>query len=43
MIRAVLFDLDGVIVDTLHYHYLAWKHMFEKRGGIVREHNHPIK
>jgi beta-phosphoglucomutase len=38
MIQAVLFDLDGVIVDTLHYHYLAWKHMFEKRGGIVREH-----
>jgi beta-phosphoglucomutase len=32
-IRGVLFDLDGVIVDTLHYHYLAWKHMFEKRGG----------
>ena len=33
MIRGVLFDLDGVIVDTLHYHYLAWKHMFEKYGG----------
>jgi beta-phosphoglucomutase len=33
MIRGVLFDLDGVIVDTLHYHYLAWKHMFEKCGG----------
>jgi beta-phosphoglucomutase len=38
MIRGVLFDLDGVIVDTLHYHYLAWKHMFEKRGGTVKEH-----
>ena len=38
MIEAVLFDLDGVIVDTLHYHYLAWKHMFEKYGGTVREH-----
>lgn len=34
MIRGVLFDLDGVIVDTLHYHYLAWKHMFEKYGGV---------
>ncbi len=32
-IRGVLFDLDGVIVDTLHYHYLAWKHMFGKLGG----------
>ena len=37
MFQAVLFDLDGVIVDTLHYHYLAWKHMFEKRGGTVSE------
>ncbi|HTS19347.1 MAG TPA: HAD family phosphatase [Verrucomicrobiae bacterium] len=33
MIRGVLFDLDGVIVDTLHYHYLAWRHMFGKLGG----------
>jgi beta-phosphoglucomutase len=38
MIRAVLFDLDGVIIDTLHYHFLAWKHMFEKLGGTVSEH-----
>ncbi len=37
MIRGVLFDLDGVIVDTLHYHYLAWKHMFGKHGGTVSE------
>lgn len=38
MIEGVLFDLDGVLIDTLHYHYLAWKHMFEKRGGSVSEH-----
>jgi beta-phosphoglucomutase len=38
MIRGVLFDLDGIIVDTLHYHYLAWKHMFEAIGGNVSEH-----
>ncbi len=38
MIRGVLFDLDGVIIDTLHYHYLAWKHMFEKLGGKVSRH-----
>ncbi len=38
MIKGILFDLDGVIVDTLHYHYLAWKHMFETYGGTVREH-----
>ncbi len=39
MIRAVLFDLDGVIVNTLHYHYLAWNHMFGKFGGSVSEHS----
>lgn len=38
MIQGVLFDLDGVIIDTLHYHYLAWKHMFEALGGSVSEH-----
>jgi beta-phosphoglucomutase len=38
MIEGVLFDLDGVIVDTLHYHYLAWRHMFGVRGGEVLEH-----
>ncbi len=38
MIRGVLFDLDGVIVDTLHYHYLAWNHMFGRLGGTVSEH-----
>ncbi len=38
MIRGVLFDLDGVIIDTLHYHYLAWKHMFQRFGGDVNEH-----
>ncbi len=36
--QAILFDLDGVLVDTLHYHYLAWKKMFEEVGGIVSEH-----
>jgi beta-phosphoglucomutase len=27
MIKAVIFDLDGVIVDTAHYHYIAWKRL----------------
>ncbi len=26
-IRAFIFDLDGVITDTAHYHYLAWKRL----------------
>lgn len=25
MIKGIVFDLDGVIVSTDHYHYLAWK------------------
>lgn len=32
MIRACIFDLDGVIVDTAHYHYLAWKRLAETLG-----------
>jgi beta-phosphoglucomutase len=23
--KAIIFDLDGVIVDTAKYHYLAWR------------------
>ncbi len=38
MIQGVLFDLDGVLIDTLHFHYLAWKHMFAELGGAVSEH-----
>jgi beta-phosphoglucomutase len=38
MIKAILFDMDGVIVDSLHYHYLAWDKMFRDRGGKVIEH-----
>ena len=30
--RAALFDLDGVIVDTAKYHYLAWKRLANKLG-----------
>jgi len=27
MLKAVLFDLDGVITDSARYHYLAWKEL----------------
>jgi beta-phosphoglucomutase len=37
-VKGILFDLDGIIVDTLHYHYLAWKYMFERYGGTVSKH-----
>lgn len=32
MITTCIFDLDGVIVDTAKYHYLAWKKLAEKLG-----------
>ena len=28
--KAVIFDLDGVITDTAEYHYLAWKNLSEE-------------
>lgn len=36
-IKAAIFDLDGVIVDTAKYHYLAWKHLAEELGFIFSE------
>lgn len=32
MIKACIFDLDGVIVDTAHYHFLAWKRLADELG-----------
>lgn len=32
MIRAFIFDLDGVLVDTAKYHYLAWKKLADRLG-----------
>ncbi|MGP4060383.1 beta-phosphoglucomutase [Halobacillus sp. H74] len=29
-VEAVVFDLDGVITDTAHYHYLAWGKIAEE-------------
>jgi beta-phosphoglucomutase len=31
-IKACIFDLDGVIVDTAKYHYLAWKRLADQLG-----------
>ena len=30
--RGIIFDFDGVIIDTVPYHYRSWKSPFEKRG-----------
>lgn len=31
-IKCAIFDLDGVIVDTAKYHYLAWRELADKIG-----------
>jgi beta-phosphoglucomutase len=31
--KAVIFDLDGVITDTAHYHFLAWKRLADSVGA----------
>ncbi|MBQ5942585.1 MULTISPECIES: beta-phosphoglucomutase [unclassified Massilia] len=35
--KAVIFDLDGVITDTAHYHYLAWKRLADAVGASFDE------
>ena len=37
MIKGCIFDLDGVIVDTAHYHYLAWKRLAHELGYDLTE------
>lgn len=36
-IKALIFDLDGVVVDTAKYHYLAWKKLAEELGFFFAE------
>jgi beta-phosphoglucomutase len=36
-IEAVVFDLDGVITDTAHYHFLAWKQLAKEVGITIDE------
>ncbi|MEK6781494.1 MAG: beta-phosphoglucomutase [Bacteroidota bacterium] len=44
MIKAAIFDLDGVIVDTARYHYLAWKRLASELGiDLTVEQNELLK
>lgn len=43
-IKACIFDLDGVIVDTAKYHYMAWKKLAEELGfEFTLEQNERLK
>lgn len=42
--KGFIFDLDGVIVDTAKYHYLAWKKIANELGiDFTLEHNELLK
>lgn len=42
--KAFIFDLDGVIVDTAKYHYLAWQKIANELGiEFTHEHNEGLK
>jgi beta-phosphoglucomutase len=43
-IKACIFDLDGVIVDTAVYHYKAWKRLANELGfDFTEEQNEKLK
>lgn len=43
-IAACIFDLDGVIVDTAKYHFLAWKRLADQLGiRFTEEDNERLK
>jgi beta-phosphoglucomutase len=42
--KAFIFDLDGVIVDTARYHYLAWQKIANRLGiDFTHQHNELLK
>ena len=42
--KAFIFDLDGVIVDTAKYHFLAWQKLANQLGiEFTHEHNEELK
>jgi len=43
-VKACIFDLDGVIVDTAVYHYKAWKRLANQMGfDFTEEQNEKLK
>jgi beta-phosphoglucomutase len=43
-VKAGIFDLDGVIVDTAKYHYLAWRRLAHELGfDFSSDHNERLK
>jgi len=43
-LKAVIFDLDGVITDTSEYHYRAWKRLADEEGiSFTRDDNDKLR
>ena len=44
ILKAVIFDLDGVVTDSAKYHYLAWKSLADELGiPFDEEYNEKLK
>lgn len=44
MLKAVIFDLDGVITDTAAFHFMAWQKLAESLGiKLTKEFNENLK
>ncbi|MGD1903281.1 MAG: beta-phosphoglucomutase [Geitlerinemataceae cyanobacterium] len=43
-LRAVIFDMDGVLTDTIDYHYRTWQRLFDEEGiPFDREKNEELR
>ncbi len=43
-LKGCIFDLDGVIVDTAKYHFMAWRRLAKELGfEFTSEHNEALK
>jgi beta-phosphoglucomutase len=44
MMTAIILDLDGVICDTAHFHFLAWERLAAEYGyALTQENNEKLK
>ena len=43
MFKGAIFDLDGVIVNSVPFHFRAWKRMFEEYGHKFSMHDYLAK
>ena len=44
MMTAIILDLDGVICDTAHFHFLAWERLAAEYGyALTQANNEKLK